>query len=92
MSLLSRIRSLFRPALSCRDANAFIAAYLDDALDESTRTSFLAHVARCPVCERFLRQYESTIEICRTDARSEVPPELIENTLRFLRSRGMGDA
>ncbi len=92
MNLLSRIKSMFRPALTCADANAFIAEYIDDALDQKTRKSFKKHVEMCPNCSVFLEQYNSTIDLCRNDGKVAAPPELVETTLEFLRSRGVGEA
>jgi predicted anti-sigma-YlaC factor YlaD len=72
------------------DANAFIVEYLEQELDESTKASFEAHVGKCEVCSRFLDQYASTIDLCKSEGRIAAPPELVETTLDFLRDRGIG--
>jgi len=90
MKVLDKLFDRFRPKLTCRDANAFIVEYLDNDLDEATRAHFRQHVDKCPRCTRFLDQYKSTIEMLNSDGRLEAPPELIENTLEYLRSRGVG--
>jgi Putative zinc-finger len=85
MTLLDKFRNLFAPSLSCEQANAFIADYLDGRLDTSLRTRFDAHLHMCPSCQPFLEQYRKTIELVHEDGQIDVPSGLIEHTLNFLR-------
>lgn len=71
--------------LTCRDATAFLDAYLDDSLDARERMRFDAHLAECEDCRRYLEQYESTHELCRAafddPVDAGVPEELVEAIL-----------
>ena len=90
MNLFKRILGLGKPMLTCADANAFITEYLEDSLDAQTRDSFKDHVGKCPNCTAFLSQFNTTIDLCKSDGQIEAPPELVESTLEFLRSKGLG--
>ncbi len=90
MNILDRLRNYFRPQLTCADANAFIVDYLEKELDQDTNASFEAHVGKCAVCARFLDQYSTTIDLCKSEGKIAAPPELVESTLDFLRDRGIG--
>ena len=84
MTLLDKLRSLFAPSLSCEQANAFIADYLEGRLDPSLRTRFEAHLHMCPSCQPFLEQYKKTVDLVHEDGQIDVPAGLIEHTLHFL--------
>jgi len=87
MSLLSRLRQLGRRNLTCQDANSFLAAYLDGALDDATSVRFSDHINRCPTCSSYLKDYEKTVELSRRTRMADAPPELVAETLEFLRLR-----
>ncbi len=74
--------------MTCREFNAFIVEYLDDALPVDGRARFEQHLGRCPNCDEYLRQYRLTITLCQTafahpDAPvpGEVPEELVRAIL-----------
>lgn len=84
MSIFTRVRRLFM--LTCEDVNAFLVDYFDGTLDERTEQRFEHHVETCTTCQTYLEQYRTTIEMAREDRmEEEVPPELVEHTLAFLR-------
>ena len=87
MSIFSRLRNLGRRELTCQDANTFLAAYLDGALDERTSERFAKHINRCPTCSSYLNDYESTVDLSRATRVQNAPPELVAETLEFLRRR-----
>ncbi len=87
MTLLKKIRHLFSRSLSCEEANAFIADYLEGRLDPTLRSRFEAHLHMCPACTPFLEQYKQTVELVRDDGQIDVPAGLIEHTLSFLNER-----
>jgi predicted anti-sigma-YlaC factor YlaD len=47
--------------LDCDEFVELVTAYLDGALDETTVTRFVDHVAVCDGCERYLDQFRQTI-------------------------------
>lgn len=75
---------------NCQDVNGFLADYLDGNLDERTKARFERHMRRCPPCAKYFDQYNETIQITREVAPVEVPRELADHTLEFLRQRRHG--
>ena len=71
--------------LSCEQANDFIMDYLEDRLPAKTRDKFETHLEKCARCTPFLDQYKKTIELVSQEGQIEVPPDLAEHTLAFLR-------
>jgi mycothiol system anti-sigma-R factor len=66
-----------------------IWAVLDEELDEPVRSTFQAHLAKCPPChERF--RFESVLRIHVRQCCQEPTPELVRRRLRRLLS-GLGD-
>ncbi len=86
MNVLDKIRQLFRPSLNCEQANRFIMDYLDNRLDGKVRKQFESHLHMCPNCTPFLEQYRQTVRLAHDDGALDVPQEVIEQTLSFLRS------
>lgn len=85
--LLHQIGHAISGLPDCRDVNGFLADYVDGNLDEKTRSRFERHMRRCPPCARFFDQYQGTIEMAREAVPVEVPKELADHTLAFLRQR-----
>ncbi len=72
--------------LTCRQVTEFLGDYLSDGLTGTERASFEEHLAACPDCVSYLRQYAATMrlakEACDGDALdSGVPEELVEAIL-----------
>jgi hypothetical protein len=91
MKAFRRLANIFKPGLRCSEAHRFIDDFLDDELDSSTRGRFVEHIGDCEICKCFLEQYSSTIRLCKSDGKIEPPPELIDSTLEFLKTRGVGN-
>lgn len=54
--------------MACQDFVELVTAYLEQALDSSTRALFDEHLLECDGCTNFLQQFHVTIEtIGRTD-------------------------
>ena len=85
MNLMQKIHSLFSPMLTCEKVNQFIIDYLEDELPAKTRKKFEAHLAKCEVCSAFFTQYKDTISLVKTDGQIDVPKDLSELTMSFLR-------
>jgi anti-sigma factor RsiW len=47
--------------VTCRDFADFLISYVDGGLTPAVRDAFDAHLAVCPDCVRYLRQYVDTI-------------------------------
>lgn len=73
--------------MNCRELCEFIGEYLDGEMPEEVRATFEQHIARCPPCECYLRQYRATIAAGRCactgdqDVSGAVPEELIRAIL-----------
>jgi predicted anti-sigma-YlaC factor YlaD len=87
MSIIKRIQNLFRPVLTCEQANRFIVEYLEGELPTETEKKFEGHLDKCPCCTPFLEQYRQTIQLVHEDGQMEVPADLIEHTITFLREQ-----
>lgn len=88
MGTFDKIRDALRPhRITCRTVSRFLADYLDGTLDAPTRERFEAHLAHCHNCEGYFDQYRTTIQLLHEDCLPDLPPELIERTLCFLRER-----
>lgn len=47
--------------MDCDELVELVTAYLDEALEPSTRERFEAHLADCDGCANYLKQFRSTI-------------------------------
>lgn len=73
-------------ALTCRELNAFVVDYLDDALPLADRAAFEAHLAACEDCLVYLRSYRAAVALGKTygDPAADPPPmpeELVQAIL-----------
>lgn len=87
MNPLKMIMSAFMRGPSCEDCNGFLAEYIDGTLPEETRQQFEKHLNRCPACLTYFEQYKKTIELVKEDEDVQIPEQLVEHTLAFLRER-----
>jgi anti-sigma factor RsiW len=62
--------------LTCRELVELVTDYLDDALPDTERTRFEAHVAACPGCDRYVDQIRATVDLTRDARALEESPEI----------------
>jgi len=86
MSVLDKIRHLFRPQPSCEDVNRFLVEYFEGSLAPDLNSRFQTHLALCPQCSTFADQYRMTINLVKENDPIAVPDPLVEHTLAFLRN------
>lgn len=74
--------------MTCREFSDFILDYLTGELPDDARARFERHLARCPHCPEYLRQYEDSARAGRmafssleADVPHDVPEELIQAIL-----------
>ena len=72
--------------LTCRDVTELLGEDLAGALPLRQRALFEEHLAECPDCVRYLRQYETTVRLARDacgaeTAEADVPDRLVEAIL-----------
>ena len=49
--------------MTCRELTEFLIDYVDGTLSPDERARFDGHLARCPDCVTYLRNYEATIRL-----------------------------
>jgi predicted anti-sigma-YlaC factor YlaD len=73
--------------LTCRAVSDFLAAYLANEMPAADRARFEEHLAECPDCRTYLRQYEATIRLAKGSRAADdalgtdVPEALVEAIL-----------
>ena len=87
MNLFQIIKMKLRPSLTCQQVNEFIVDYLEDRLPHKTRIMFEKHLAMCPSCVPFFDQYNQTVELIREEGKIDIPPDLAEHTMAFLKQQ-----
>lgn len=65
--------------------NDFLADYVEGTLPEKTIKQFEEHIGRCKCCETYFDQYRNTIKLMKDGKEIEIPSELAEHTMSFLR-------
>jgi anti-sigma factor RsiW len=73
----------------CQDIVGLLADYLDDALDPDTARRLQAHLEGCAPCVAFVNTYRGTIKAARQLKEADIPPELKDRLLSFLRQRNV---
>ena len=86
MGLIEKLLMMVGVGYSCEDANAFIADYIDGALEPDVERRFDTHIRNCANCGPFLDEYRDTVRITKAEGSVDVPEELIEHTIAFLRT------
>ena len=73
----------------CRDIVGFLADYLDGGLDPATTRRLQAHLEGCAPCVAFLNTYKGTVKAVRQLKEADIPTELKDRLLSFLRQRNV---
>ena len=81
-----------RPYITCRELLDFLHLYLEDELPEDRRREFDRHLAVCPACQAYIREYEEAIRLGKaayddpeSAASGDAPEELVQAILRARR-------
>lgn len=61
--------------------------YEDGVMDPAERVHFERHIEMCPPCVRFLTTYRATGRTLKLLKPEEIPPDLAQSVLAFVRSR-----
>jgi anti-sigma factor RsiW len=73
--------------VTCRELADFVMGYLDGELEAEQRRRFEAHLAECPDCVRYLREYRATVHASQNayadadDVPADVPDDLVKAIL-----------
>ena len=69
----------------CQEVIDLLMDYLEAELPQPRAAALKAHLDGCSPCLAFLNTYRSTIQVSRHLSVEEIPPELTERLLEFLR-------
>jgi len=73
----------------CRDMVGLLAEYLDGSLDPATARRLRSHLEGCVPCVAFVNTYKGTVKAARHLKETDIPPELKDRLLSFLRQRNV---
>lgn len=71
--------------LTCKELVELVTDYLENALSESDRTRFDAHLSDCPFCHIYLDQMRQTIRAAGQLHEEAIPPEALSDLLARFR-------
>lgn len=71
----------------CSKVVSLLVDYLEHRLPADVRASLEQHLARCEVCLRQLRTYQSTVSLLHSIREEELPPELRFSLKSFLEDK-----
>jgi len=71
-------------SLTCQDAIALLADYLEAALTAEQLGQLEAHLAICEPCQAYLRTYRRTGTLAARSERAEMPAEMRRRLRDFL--------
>jgi hypothetical protein len=72
---------------TCNEITDLIFGYLNHTLSPSVRRDFKRHLLICPDCINFLNTYKKTVATARSLRPEEIPTNVRDNILDFLRKR-----
>ena len=73
----------------CREILDLLADYLDGSLPPETARSLEAHLEGCAPCIAFVNTYRGTVDAVRRLSESELPPELRDRLISFLKKQDL---
>lgn len=76
-----------RAPVTCREAIAILADYLEAALTPETLEALERHLHDCPPCVAYVNTYRRTRDLTAAAQRMAMPPEMRERVRRFLLER-----
>ncbi|MCI0636457.1 MAG: anti-sigma factor [Actinobacteria bacterium] len=71
--------------LRCQDIVELLDDYLDGTLERADADALEAHLEGCQDCAAFFGTYRGTVRASRHLSESQLPPELRQRLLGFLR-------
>ena len=85
MKPLIILKTMLGLAPNCKKVTDFLADYVDGTLPEKTQQQFEEHIGMCKCCGTYFDQYRATIDLMKEGQEVEIPCELVEHTMSFLR-------
>lgn len=81
------IEDMDEAMLRCQDIVELLDDYLDGALAPRVAAALEAHLEGCRDCTAFLRTYRGTVRATRRLKEADLPAELRDRLIGFLRQR-----
>jgi Putative zinc-finger len=72
---------------TCKQIADLVCNYLNDTLAPRVKRDFNQHLTICPDCVAFLNTYKKTVATTRSIRAGDMPENVRNNILDFLRSR-----
>jgi Putative zinc-finger len=72
---------------TCKEITDLIFGYLTNTLSRSVTQDFQRHLRVCPDCVNFLNTYKKTLTTSRSLRPEEIPTNVRDNIVDFLRKR-----
>jgi anti-sigma factor RsiW len=69
----------------CQECVDLLVDYLEGELAPARARALDIHLEMCPSCVSFVRTYKGTVDVARTLPLDEIPPELTQRLVDFLR-------
>lgn len=74
------------PAITCHRVLTLLLEYVEGELDPVMHAAMALHLGDCPACDHFLAQYKQASAVCREALSREMPAELRERMVSFVRT------
>ncbi|HEV8674253.1 MAG TPA: zf-HC2 domain-containing protein [Methylomirabilota bacterium] len=74
----------------CQECIDLLVDYLEGELPPERASALDIHLEMCPPCVAFVRTYQGTVDVARNLPVDEIPPELAQRLLDFLRREKEG--
>ena len=78
------------PKLSCSDAGELLLEFLENTLSPDLQSGLRKHFENCRPCLSFLEGYKKTPGLCKKALLKEMPREVSDRLMSFLRSQTRG--
>lgn len=72
---------------TCRETIELLMDYLEGQLPPEEKSALDAHFAACKPCLEFVRSYERTPSVLRKATEVEIPPEVSDRLIQFLKEK-----
>lgn len=74
----------------CQECIDLLVDYLEGELPPERARALDIHLELCPACVSFVRTYKGTVDVARTLPVDEIPPELSQRLIDFLKREKEG--
>jgi anti-sigma factor RsiW len=84
--MIFRRRREALPALTCKELVELVTAYVEEALPDSDRARFEAHLELCDGCATYVQQIRETTRLAGTLSEETLAPEARDALLQEFRN------